>query len=145
MKKFFASAFYSDHKHWNHYGWWSYEKSCRNGSRQRCFKILVAAVKVAGLVETWAGKGPFTPFALKNEAFAKLPESTVESLLEPEKKDKLISILTYHVIPGKVLKLSQPTKKFFLWLFKTSFIWTCDCSGASHYFIVCFSAQDTPT
>ena len=103
MKKFFASAFYSDHKYWNRYGWWSYEKSCRNGSRQRCFKILVAAVKVAGLVENWAGKGPFTPFALKNEAFAKLPESTVESLLEPEKKDKLISILTYHVIPGKVM------------------------------------------
>ena len=48
MKKIFASAFYSDHKYWNRYGWWSYEKSCRNGSRQRCFKILVAAVKVAG-------------------------------------------------------------------------------------------------
>ena len=65
------------------------------------FKTLVAAVKAAGLVETLAGKGPFTVFAPTNEAFAKLPEGTVESLLKPENKDKLISILTYHVIPGK--------------------------------------------
>ena len=67
------------------------------------FKTLVAAVKAAGLVETLAGKGPFTVFAPTNEAFAKLPEGTVESLLKPENKDKLISILTYHVIPGKVM------------------------------------------
>ena len=67
------------------------------------FKTLVAAVKAAGLVETLAGKGPFTVFAPTNEAFAKLPEGTVESLLKPENKDKLISILTYHVIPGKIM------------------------------------------
>ena len=67
------------------------------------FKTLVAAVKAAGLVETLAGKGPFTVFAPTNEAFAKLPEGTVESLLKPENKNKLISILTYHVIPGKVM------------------------------------------
>merc|ERR1719213_195298 len=67
------------------------------------FKTLVAAVKAAGLVETLAGKGPFTVFAPTNEAFAKLPEGTVESLLKPENKDKLVSILTYHVIPGKVM------------------------------------------
>ena len=67
------------------------------------FKILVAAVKAAGLVETLAGKGPFTVFAPTDEAFAKLPDGTVESLLKPENKDKLISILTYHVIPGKVM------------------------------------------
>jgi len=67
------------------------------------FKTLVAAVKAAGLVETLAGKGPFTVFAPTNEAFAKLPEGTVESLLKPENKDKLISVLTYHVIPGKIM------------------------------------------
>ena len=67
------------------------------------FKTVVAAVKAAGLVETLAGKGPFTVFAPTDEAFAKLPEGTVESLLKPENKDKLISILTYHVIPGKVM------------------------------------------
>jgi uncharacterized surface protein with fasciclin (FAS1) repeats len=67
------------------------------------FKTLVTAVKAAGLVETLAGKGPFTVFAPTNEAFAKLPEGTVESLLKPENKDKLISVLTYHVVPGKVM------------------------------------------
>ncbi|MGA1537127.1 MAG: fasciclin domain-containing protein [bacterium] len=67
------------------------------------FKTLVAAVKAAGLVGTLAGKGPFTVFAPTDEAFAKLPDGTVESLLKPENKEKLISILTYHVIPGKVM------------------------------------------
>lgn len=66
------------------------------------FKTLVAAVKAAGLVETLKGDGPFTVFAPTDEAFAKLPEGTVESLLKPENKDKLVSILTYHVVPGKV-------------------------------------------
>lgn len=66
------------------------------------FKTLVAAVKAAGLVETLKGKGPFTVFAPTDEAFAKLPEGTVESLLKPENKDKLVAILTYHVVPGKV-------------------------------------------
>lgn len=66
------------------------------------FKTLVAAVKAAGLVETLKGKGPFTVFAPTDEAFAKLPAGTVESLLKPENKDKLVSILTYHVVPGTV-------------------------------------------
>lgn len=66
------------------------------------FSTLVAAVQAAGLVDTLKGKGPFTVFAPTNEAFAKLPAGTVESLLKPENKDKLIAILTYHVVPGKV-------------------------------------------
>ena len=67
------------------------------------FNTLVAAVKAAGLVETLKGKGPFTVFAPTDEAFAKLPAGTVESLLKPENKDKLAAILTYHVVPGKVM------------------------------------------
>lgn len=66
------------------------------------FKTLVAAVKAAGLVETLSGDGPFTVFAPTDEAFAKLPEGTVESLLKPENKQKLIDILTYHVVSGRV-------------------------------------------
>ena len=67
------------------------------------FNTLVAAVKAAGLVETLKGKGPFTVFAPTDAAFAKLPEGTVEGLLKPENKDKLAAILTYHVIPAKVM------------------------------------------
>ena len=67
------------------------------------FNTLVAAVKAAGLVETLQGDGPFTVFAPTDEAFAKLPEGTVASLLKPENKEKLVAILTYHVIPGKVM------------------------------------------
>ncbi|MCX7351527.1 MAG: fasciclin domain-containing protein [Alphaproteobacteria bacterium] len=67
------------------------------------FKTLVAAVQAAGLVDTLKGKGPFTVFAPTDEAFAKLPAGTVETLLKPENKDKLIAILTYHVVPGKVM------------------------------------------
>jgi uncharacterized surface protein with fasciclin (FAS1) repeats len=67
------------------------------------FKTLVAAVQAADLVETLKGKGPFTVFAPTDEAFAKLPKGTVESLLMPENKEKLIAILTYHVVPGKVM------------------------------------------
>lgn len=67
------------------------------------FNTLVAAVKAAGLVETLSGPGPFTVFAPTDAAFAALPEGTVEMLLKPENKDKLISILTYHVVPGKVM------------------------------------------
>lgn len=67
------------------------------------FSTLVAAVKAAGLVETLKGDGPFTVFAPTNDAFAKLPEGTVEGLLKQENKQKLIEILTYHVVPGKVL------------------------------------------
>lgn len=67
------------------------------------FKTLVAAVQAAGLVETLKGPGPFTVFAPTDEAFAKLPQGTVETLLKPENKEKLVAILTYHVIPGKVM------------------------------------------
>ncbi len=67
------------------------------------FKTLAAALKAAGLVETLQGKGPFTVFAPTDEAFAKLPDGTVEELLKPENKKRLTAILTYHVVPGKVL------------------------------------------
>ncbi|MEM9478117.1 MAG: fasciclin domain-containing protein [Verrucomicrobiota bacterium] len=66
------------------------------------FKTLAAALGAAGLVETLKGDGPFTVFAPTDEAFAKLPESTVETLLKPENKDQLIDILTYHVVSGEV-------------------------------------------
>ncbi|MET0501732.1 MAG: fasciclin domain-containing protein [Candidatus Binatia bacterium] len=66
------------------------------------FKTLVAAVQAAGLVATLKGEGPLTVFAPTDEAFAKLPEGTVENLLKPENRDKLTAILTYHVVPGKV-------------------------------------------
>ena len=69
-----------------------------NGS----FKTLAAALTAAGLVDTLKGDGPFTVFAPNDEAFAKLPKGTVETLLKPENKDKLIDILTYHVVSGKV-------------------------------------------
>ena len=67
------------------------------------FKTLAAALKAAGLIETLKGEGPFTVFAPTDEAFAKLPAGTVEDLLKPENKDKLIAILTYHVVAGKVM------------------------------------------
>ena len=63
---------------------------------------LVAAVKAAGLVDTLNSKGPFTVFAPTNDAFAKLPEGTVDTLLKPENKDTLVKILTYHVVPGRI-------------------------------------------
>lgn len=66
------------------------------------FKTLAAALDAAGLVETLKGKGPFTVFAPSDEAFAKLPAGTVETLLKPENKQRLIAVLTYHVVPGKV-------------------------------------------
>lgn len=65
------------------------------------FSTLVAAVKAAGLVDTLKSKGPFTVFAPTNDAFAKLPAGTVENLLKPENKDKLVKVLTYHVVAGK--------------------------------------------
>ena len=66
------------------------------------FKTLVAAIKAADLVDTLKGPGPFTVFAPTDEAFAKLPAGTVESLLKPENKAKLQSVLTYHVVAGRV-------------------------------------------
>ncbi len=75
----------------------------------KMFNTLVAAVKAAGLVDTLKGKGPFTVLAPTDEAFAKLPEGTVESLLKPENKAMLVKILTYHVIAGDV-KAAQVVK-----------------------------------
>lgn len=75
------------------------------------FSTLVAAVKAAGLAETLGGTGPFTVFAPTNAAFAKLPAGTVENLLKPENKAKLAGVLTYHVVPGKVLAADVKTGK----------------------------------
>jgi uncharacterized surface protein with fasciclin (FAS1) repeats len=75
------------------------------------FKTLVAAVTAAGLAETLSGPGPFTVFAPTDEAFAKLPAGTVEDLLKPENKAKLAAILTYHVVPGKVMAADIAGKK----------------------------------
>lgn len=71
----------------------------------------MAAVKAAGLVDTLSGKGPFTVFAPTDEAFAKLPEGTVASLLKPENREKLVAVLTYHVVPGKVPASAVKTMK----------------------------------
>src|SRR6516164_8736109 len=73
-----------------------------NAVNSKDHTTLVAAVKAAGLVDTLSGAGPFTVFAPTNEAFAKLPPGTVESLLKPENKDKLKAVLTYHVVPGRM-------------------------------------------
>ncbi|MGB2201118.1 MAG: fasciclin domain-containing protein [Pseudooceanicola atlanticus] len=67
------------------------------------FTTLLAAAEAAGLVETLKGDGPFTVFAPTDDAFAALPEGTVDTLLMPENKDQLTAILTYHVVPGKVM------------------------------------------
>lgn len=67
------------------------------------FNTLVAAVQAAGLVDALKGAGPLTVFAPTDEAFAKIPGATLQSLLEPENKDQLVKILTYHVVPGRVL------------------------------------------
>lgn len=67
------------------------------------FETLAAALGAAGLVDTLKGDGPFTVFAPTDAAFAKLPDGTVETLLKPENKDQLVGILTYHVVPGKVM------------------------------------------
>lgn len=74
----------------------------QNASAAKNLSTLVAAVKAAGLVETLSSTGPFTVFAPTNAAFSKLPASTVGALLKPENKAKLASILTYHVVPGKI-------------------------------------------
>ena len=74
----------------------------QNAINSQDHTTLVAAVKAAGLVDTLSGTGPFTVFAPTNRAFEKLPDGTVPTLLKPENKDKLTSILTYHVVPGKL-------------------------------------------
>lgn len=67
------------------------------------FNTLAAALTAAGLVETLKGAGPFTVFAPTDAAFAELPAGTVDTLLKPENKDQLVAVLTYHVVPGKVM------------------------------------------
>jgi len=74
-----------------------------NAVNSKDHTTLVAAVKAAGLVTTLEGPGPFTVFAPTNEAFAELPKGTVETLLKPENKDKLVKILTYHVVPTEAM------------------------------------------
>ena len=78
-----------------------------NGS----FTTLVTAVKAAGLVDTLKGKGPFTVFAPTDAAFSKLPKGTIDSLLKPENKSKLVAILTHHVIAGAVSSADVVNKK----------------------------------
>ncbi len=74
----------------------------QNAVNSKDHTTLVAAVKAAGLVDTLSGPGPFTVFAPTNEAFAKLPAGTVDTLLKPENKDALVGVLTYHVVPGRL-------------------------------------------
>ena len=74
----------------------------QNAVNSKDHTTLVAAVKAAGLVDTLSGNGPFTVFAPTNAAFAKLPPGTVDSLLKPENKEKLVAVLTYHVVPGRM-------------------------------------------
>ena len=74
----------------------------QNANNSRDHTTLVAAVKAAGLVDTLSSKGPFTVFAPTNAAFAKLPAGTVETLVMPENKGTLTTILTYHVVPGRI-------------------------------------------
>lgn len=73
-----------------------------NAINSKDHTTLVAAVKAAGLVDTLSGAGPFTVFAPTNAAFKKLPAGTVDTLLKPENKDQLTSVLTYHVVPGRI-------------------------------------------
>ena len=75
------------------------------------FKTLAAALKAADLIDTLKGKGPFTVFAPTDAAFAKLPAGTVGNLLKPENKAKLVKILTYHVVPGKIMSTSLAGKE----------------------------------
>lgn len=97
----FASLLFTAFSHADHHGMKKdiVDVAAENGS----FTTLVAAVKAAGLVDTLKGDGPFTVFAPTDEAFAALPEGTVDMLLKPENKDKLVAVLTYHVVPGKIM------------------------------------------
>ena len=74
----------------------------QNAVNSKDHTTLVAAVKAAGLVQTLEGPGPFTVFAPTNDAFAKLPDGTVATLLKPENKQTLVNVLTYHVVPGRL-------------------------------------------
>jgi len=85
----------------------------QNAVNSKDHTTLVAAVKAAGLVDTLQSPGPFTVFAPTNDAFAKLPKGTVETLLRPEMKEKLVAVLTYHVVPGRLSAkdLAEAAKK----------------------------------
>jgi uncharacterized surface protein with fasciclin (FAS1) repeats len=85
----------------------------QNAVNSPIHKTLVAAVKAAGLVDTLSGPGPFTVFAPTDDAFAKLPAGTVDTLVKPESHDTLVKILTYHVVPGKITskQLEKAIKK----------------------------------
>ncbi|WP_061038371.1 fasciclin domain-containing protein [Vibrio coralliirubri] len=101
MSVLVATLLFTAFAHADHHGMKKdiVDVAAENGS----FNTLVAAVKAADLVETLKGDGPFTVFAPTDEAFAALPEGTVDMLLKPENKDKLIAVLTYHVVPGKIM------------------------------------------
>ena len=101
MSVLVATLLFTAFAHADHHGMKKdiVDVAAENGS----FNTLVAAVKAAGLVETLKGDGPFTVFAPTDEAFAALPEGTVDMLLKPENKDKLIAVLTYHVVQGKIM------------------------------------------
>ena len=81
-----------------------------NAVNSKDHTTLVAAVKAAGLVDTLSGAGPFTVFAPTNEAFAALPKGTVDTLLEPQNKGKLTTVLTYHVVPGRLDSIALKEK-----------------------------------
>ena len=81
-----------------------------NAVNSKDHTTLVAAVKAAGLVDTLEGAGPFTVFAPTNEAFARLPAGTVDTLLKPENKQMLMSVLTYHVVPGRLTEADIDAK-----------------------------------
>ncbi len=81
-----------------------------NAVNSKDHTTLVAAVKAAGLVDTLEGAGPFTVFAPTNEAFARLPAGTVDTLLKPENKQMLTTILTYHVVPGRLTEADIDAK-----------------------------------
>jgi uncharacterized surface protein with fasciclin (FAS1) repeats len=78
----------------------------QNAVNSKDHTTLVAAVKAAGLVDTLSGPGPFTVFAPTDAAFAKLPAGTVDNLLKPGNKDMLVKVLTYHVVPGRMIALN---------------------------------------
>ena len=82
-----------------------------NAAEAKNLTTLVAAVKAADLVDALNGDGPLTVFAPTDEAFAKLPEGTLDNLLKPENKDQLVAILTYHVVPGKVMSTDVAGKQ----------------------------------
>jgi uncharacterized surface protein with fasciclin (FAS1) repeats len=96
----------------------------QNAVNSKDHTTLVAAVKAAGLVDTLSGPGPFTVFAPTNDAFAKLPAGTVDTLLKPENKDALVGVLTYHVVPGR-----YTAKDIMAMIKKDGALWVWDSKG----------------